>query len=147
MIEIPRSKTDQEGQGDAVTLIREADSLYCPVAALEAWLEVSGVVSGAVFRRLERNSRVGDRVLTPQSVAAIVKSLAANAGLDPAMYSAHSLRSGFLTAAARNRASIFKMAEQSRHKSFEVLRRYVRDAERFIDHAGEGLLSQRRRAG
>jgi hypothetical protein len=50
------------------------------------------------------------------------------------------LRSGFLTSAARNRASIFKMADQSRHKSLDALREYVRDAEQFDDHAGDGLL-------
>ena len=50
------------------------------------------------------------------------------------------LRSGFLTSAARNRASIFKMADQSRHNSLDVLREYVRNEERFEDHAGDGLL-------
>jgi hypothetical protein len=57
-----------------------------------------------------------------------------------ARYAGHSLRSGFLTSAARNRASIFKMADQSRHKSLDALREYVRDAEQFDDHAGDGLL-------
>lgn len=146
VVTIPRSKTDQEGAGETVTLLREPESIYCPVAALQDWLQTSGITDGAVFRRLERRGKVGARVLTPQSVSAIVKSRAEKAGLDSTQYSAHSLRSGFLTAAARNRASIFKMAEQSRHKSFEVLRRYVRDAERFVDHAGAGLLASRRRA-
>ncbi len=68
------------------------------------------------------------------------KGLALRAGLDPARYSGHSLRSGFLTSAARARANIFKMADQSRHKSLDVLRTYVRDAEAFTDHAGIGLL-------
>jgi len=52
----------------------------------------------------------------------------------------HSLRSGFLTSAAAYGASIFKMADQSRHKSMDTLRGYVRDAEIFKDHAGNGLL-------
>ena len=50
------------------------------------------------------------------------------------------MRSGFLTSAARQHASIFKMADQSRHKSLDVLREYVRNEERFEDHAAEGLL-------
>jgi hypothetical protein len=53
---------------------------------------------------------------------------------------AASLRSGFLTSAAARGASIFKMADQSRHKSMDTLRGYVRDAEIFKDHAGSGLL-------
>jgi len=69
-----------------------------------------------------------------------IKDLAGKAGFDPARYAGHSLRSGFLTSAARNRASIFKMADQSRHKSLDMLREYVRNEERFEDHAAEGLL-------
>ena len=61
-------------------------------------------------------------------------------GLEAGRYAGHSLRSGFLTSAAEHRASIFKMADQSRHKSLDVLREYVRNQERFDDHAAEGLL-------
>jgi hypothetical protein len=61
-------------------------------------------------------------------------------GLDPAGFAGHSLRSGFLTSAAARGASVFKMADQSRHKSMDTLRGYVRDAKIFKDHAGSGLL-------
>jgi len=57
------------------------------------------------------------------------------------------MRSGFLTSAAQNRASIFKMADQSRHKSLDVLREYVRNEERFDDHAADGLLQGNAVAG
>jgi hypothetical protein len=53
---------------------------------------------------------------------------------------AHSLRAGFLTSAATRGASIFKLADQSRHKSMDVLRGCVRNAELFKNHAGDGLL-------
>jgi len=78
--------------------------------------------------------------LTDRSVAKIVKMHAARVGLDPAKFGGHSLRAGFLTSAAAHGASIFKMADQSRHKSMDTLRGYVRDAEIFKDHAGKGLL-------
>jgi hypothetical protein len=61
-------------------------------------------------------------------------------GLDPAMYAGHSMRAGFLTSAAKRGASIFKVMDQSRHRSVETLRDYVREAEIFKDHAGAGLL-------
>lgn len=61
-------------------------------------------------------------------------------GLNPAEFSGHSLRSGFLTSAAARGASIFKMMDVSRHKSMDTLRGYVRDADLFRDHAGAGLL-------
>jgi hypothetical protein len=73
-------------------------------------------------------------------LAKIVKAHAASAGLAAADFSGHSLRSGFLTSAAARNASIFKMADQSRHRSMDTLRGYVRDAEIFKDHAGAGLL-------
>ncbi len=70
----------------------------------------------------------------------IVKNYARKVGLDSTRYSGHSLRRGFLTSAARNRANIFKMADQSRHKSLDVLRQYVQEEELFEDNAGDGLL-------
>jgi site-specific recombinase XerD len=78
--------------------------------------------------------------LAAQSVADIVKDYAERAGLDPGLFAGHSLRAGFLTSAAKRGASIFKMMDQSRHRSVETLRGYVRDAEIFKEHAGIGLL-------
>ena len=100
------------------------------------------ISSGAVFRKMHRGDAVGGARLTAQSVALVVKALAAKVGLEASRYAGHSLRSGFLTSAARNRASIFKMADQSRHKSLDVLREYVRNEERFDNHAGDGLLRE-----
>jgi integrase len=137
---IPHSKTDQEGMGQVVAIPRVEGSPYCPVRAVLDWLIVANINAGPVFRRLHRSDTVGRSRLTPQSVALIIKDLAGKIGLDPARYAGHSLRSGFLTSAAKNRASIFKMADQSRHKSLDVLREYVRNEERFEDHAAEGLL-------
>jgi formate dehydrogenase assembly factor FdhD len=59
---------------------------------------------------------------------------------DPAVFSGHSLRAGFLTSAAARGASIFRMMDVSRHKSVDTLRGYVREADLFRDHAGSGLL-------
>ncbi len=55
-------------------------------------------------------------------------------------FGGHSLRAGFLTSAAENGASMFRMMDVSRHKSVDTVRGYVRMAEEFQDHAGEGLL-------
>ena len=61
--------------------------------------------------------------------------------LDPALFAGHSLRSGFLTEAARQPgANIFKMREVSRHKSLDILAAYVREHDGFRDHAGERFL-------
>jgi site-specific recombinase XerD len=138
LVTIRHSKTDQEGAGDVIALAR--DDVACPVKALRAWLQAAGIESGAIFRPIGKASKLRSGRLTDQSVANIVKAYAARAGLDATVFSGHSLRSGFLTSAAANGASIFKMMDVSRHKSVDTLRGYVRDAELFKDHAGTGLL-------
>jgi len=92
-----------------------------------------------VFRPVGKGGRVGAERLTARSVCDLVKAYAARVGLDAESFGAHSLRSGFLTSAARRGASIFKMRDVSRHKSLDVLQAYVRDADMFRDHAGAGL--------
>ena len=93
-----------------------------------------------MFRPVKRGGNVRPSRLTDRSVADIVKRRAARLGLDPAMFSGHSLRAGFLTSAAARGASIFRMMDVSRHKSVDTLRGYVREADLFRDHAGSGLL-------
>jgi hypothetical protein len=88
----------------------------------------------------KQGGKVLDRRLTAKSVCDLVKAYAQHVGLDGAALGAHSLRSGFLTSAARRGASVFKMRDVSRHKSMDVLQAYVRDADLFRDHAGAGLL-------
>ena len=124
----------------ATSLPFRAGMIACPVAALKAWLEAAAITDGPVFRPIAKGERIQATRLTDGSVAAIVKAHAQRAGLDPKQFAGHSLRSGFLTSAAARGASIFKMADQSRHKSMDTLRGYVRDAEIFKDHAGRGLL-------
>ena len=137
-VTIRRGKTDQEGQGATIAIPRGA--MACPVAALRSWIKAAKIATGPVFRPIAKGERIQDGRLTDRSVAKIVKAHAARVGLDPVNFSGHSLRSGFLTSAAARGASIFKMADQSRHKNMDTLRGYVRDADIFKDHAGSGLL-------
>ena len=131
------SKTDQEGAGQTIAIVR--GSVACPVTALKAWLAAAGITSGPIFRAVKKGGAVAGR-LSSQTVAEIVKAYAERVGLDPAVFAGHSMRSGFLTSAAKRGASIFKLMDQSRHRSVESLRGYVRDAEIFKEHAGAGLL-------
>ncbi len=88
----------------------------------------------------DRGRAVTPDPMSDRAVARLVQARAAAAGYAAADFAGHSLRAGFLTAAARSGASVFKMREVSRHKSMQVLADYVRDAELFRDHAGEGFL-------
>jgi site-specific recombinase XerD len=137
-ITIRQSKTDQEGEGIVIAIAPGIAD--CPVVAVRTWLRVADITVGPIFRSINKAGRISATRLSDRSVSDIVKAHAARIGLDARMYSAHSLRSGFLTSAAANGATIFKMMDVSRHKSADSLRGYVRDAELFKNHAGAGLL-------
>src|SRR5215470_3551729 len=137
-ITIRHSKTDQESRGQVIAVCR--GGACCPVKAIKAWLAASGISEGAIFRPVAKGGRLGESRLAAKSVCDITKAYADRVGLDAATVGAHSLRSGFLTSAARRGASVFKMRDVSRHKSMDVLQSYVRDADLFRDHAGAGLL-------
>jgi integrase len=133
-----RSKTDQEGHGETIAIVRGHHA--CPVKAVKAWLSAAGITAGPLFRPVAKGGRLSNQRLTDKSVCDIVKAYAGRLGLKAAEFGAHSLRAGFLTSAARRGASVFKMRDVSRHKSMDVLQAYVRDADLFKDHAGIGLL-------
>jgi site-specific recombinase XerD len=135
---IRHSKTDQESAGQQISIPH--GTKMRPVEAVRAWLSAAGIVEGPVFRPINRGGRVVDAMLTAESAAQVVKDAAERAGLDPRTFAGHSLRAGFLTSAASAGASIFKMMDQSRHKSVETLRGYVRDADTFNNHAGKDFL-------
>ena len=141
-VTIRRGKTDQDGAG-ATIAIPEGRRLR-PRMLLDRWVQQAGIADGFLFRRLNRGkageATVSALPMSDRAVARLVQTRVLAAGYDPASFAGHSLRSGFLTAAARSGASIFKMREVSRHKSMQVLADYVRDAELFRDHAGDGFL-------
>jgi site-specific recombinase XerD len=79
-VTIRRSKTDQEGAGQTIAIVR--GSVACPIKALKGWLAAAGITSGPIFRSVKRGGTVGGR-LPAQSVADIVKCYAERVGLDP----------------------------------------------------------------
>jgi site-specific recombinase XerD len=137
-VTIRHSKTDQESIGQTIAVAR--GTTCCPIAAVQEWLAATQITEGPVFRAIGKDNKVASERLTPKSANVILKQCATRAGLDPKTLSMHSLRAGFLTSAARAGADIFKMRDVSRHKSLDVLQTYVRDADLFRRHAGEGLL-------
>ena len=138
LVTIPKSKTDQDSIGQMIAVPTGVH--HCPVAALKEWLEAADIIRGPIFRPFKRNRQPMERAISGKTVARIIKLRAARAGYEVDDISGHSLRSGFLTSAAQNRANLWKMAEVSRHKSIDMLRAYVRSTELFEDHAGDGLL-------
>jgi len=139
-IMIRRSKTDQIGEGRKIA-IPFARSHACPVKALSNWLDHAGIDSGPLFRTVKKGGRaIGAVALSAQSVAAIVKEYAANAGLDGHSYSGHSLRAGLITSAAKAGVSSWKIRQTTGHKSDAMLQRYIRDSEIFEGNAVGSVL-------
>jgi len=137
-INIPRSKTDQEGAGRVIGVKRGTNPTTCPVRALNNYLSAAGITEGFIFRSINRHGQIGAG-LTAQSVALVVKSAATAAGLNPDNYSGHSLRAGLVTQAAIAGAKVADIMRQTGHKSHDTVMGYVRIANVFENNASGSL--------
>lgn len=135
---IGRSKADQEGEGRTVGIPYGSDPRTCPVRAYRTWLTASGITEGPIFRHYH-GKKMGQKAITAQVVALVVKYAAERAGLDPAALAGHSLRSGLATQAARNCASERSIMRQTGHRSVTMVRRYIHEGELFHDNAAAKL--------
>ena len=134
-INLRRSKTDQFGEGTLKALPYFENSIYCPVVSIQKWLKVSNINAGPLFRRFTKGSKLTGNRLTDQSVALFIKEYLEIAGIDSTNYSGHSLRSGFATVAAEAGADERSIMAMTGHKTTQMVRRYIRDANLFKNNA------------
>ena len=134
-INIKRSKTDQFGEGFTKALPYFDSSQYCPVISLKNWLDISKITSGPVFRRFLKGSKLSENRLTDQTVAILIKKYLNLAGINSKNYSGHSLRSGFATSAAESGVEERNIMAMTGHKSTEMVRRYIKEANLFKNNA------------
>ena len=134
-INLKRSKTDQFGEGSVKGLPYFDNSQYCPVITLKKWIEASNIDSGPLFRRFTKGSKLTESRLTDQTVALLIKKYLKLEGLDSKNYSGHSLRSGFATSAAESGAEERSIMAMTGHKSTEMVRRYIKEANLFKNNA------------
>nr|WP_200991922.1 tyrosine-type recombinase/integrase [Rhizobium rhizogenes]QCL10626.1 phage integrase family protein [Rhizobium rhizogenes] len=123
-ISLGRTKTTTADDDEHVVLIGR------PVIALKHWLAEAKIDTGPVFRRIDQWGNIDRRALTPQSVNFILKARVKQAGLDPEMFSAHGLRSGYLTEAANRGIPLPEAMQQSLHKSVTQAASYYNNADR-----------------
>ena len=135
---VERSKTDTAGEGQWVGIPATGTEL-CPVRALRDWLQSARIEEGYVFRSVRHGPVVLDAMST-RTIANTIKKLAEQVGLDPNMYSGHSLRAGLITQAAQAGVAEVAIMRQSRHRSVPVLRQYVRKANVWKDNAAAAAL-------
>jgi len=120
---IKRSKTDQSGEGMTKAIPYFSNQNYCPVISLKNWLKKSEIKFGKVFD------------ISDKSVALTIKKYTAIAGLDSNKYSGHSLRSGFATSAAELGAEERSIMAMTGHKTTQMVRRYIQEANLFKNNA------------
>ncbi len=134
-INLRRSKTDQFGEGMQKGLPYFSSQKYCPVVSIQKWIKISNINSGPLFRRFIKGSILSENRLTDQTVALLIKQYLKLSGIDNRNYSGHSLRSGFATSAAESGAEERSIMAMTGHKSTEMVRRYIKEANLFKNNA------------
>ena len=120
---IKRSKTDQSGEGMIKAIPYFENKIYCPVLSLKHWIEFSEIKTDKIFK------------ISDKSVSLIIKKYISLAGLDPNKYGGHSLRSGFATSAAEAGAEERNIMTMTGHKTTQMVRRYIQEANLFKNNA------------
>ncbi len=134
-ITINRSKTDQLGEGMIKGLPYFTNKIYCPVTNLKKWIEISKIKSGPIFRRFSKGLTLTDKRLTDQSVVLLMKEYLNLAGIENKNFAGHSLRSGFATVAADSGADERSIMAMTGHKTTQMVRRYIKEANLFKNNA------------
>ena len=122
---IKRSKTDQSGEGTIKAIPYFDNEKYCPVTALKNYMTYGVAIPNKV--------KIFD--ISDKSVALIIKKYASLSGLDPNKYAGHSLRSGFATSAAESGAEERNIMAMTGHKTNQMVRRYIQEANLFKNNA------------
>jgi integrase len=128
VLRIRRSKSDQEGKGADIGIRCGKHSDTCPIQAVQAWLKLSGIADGLIFRALTAAGTIRNG-LTGNGVWKILRRRAALAGLtvhETERLSPHGLRAGFITEAYLNGALDEQVAHHARHQDLNTTRGYRR---------------------
>ena len=122
-ITVTKSKTDQTGIGLTKAIPYFENKTYCPVISLKKWIEYSNIKNDKVFK------------VSDKTVALTIKKYASIAGLDNSKYAGHSLRSGFATSTAEIGADERSIMAMTGHKTTQMVRRYIQEANLFKNNA------------
>ena len=133
LVTLRRSKTDQKGEGHAKAIGYGSNLETCPVRSLKAWMQLAGLEGeDPLFPPIKKGGAVmKGQAMTDRAVALILKSLAESMGLEKGDVSGHSLRAGFATDGYAAGLPEAVIAEQTGHRSRQILGIYRREADRF----------------
>ena len=133
VLSLPRSKTDQTGEGRKIGIPLGRGKI-CPVQTVKNWLAKSGISEGFIFRAID-GVKIIEGHLSDRTICNIVKSRVGLVGFNAELYSGHSLRSGLATSAAQHGYSSWEIRRQTGHKSDGMLARYIREGSLFRNNA------------
>ena len=131
IIKMNKSKTDQEGNLEPKGLEKSnnINSPYCPYYNYLIWLNVSKIIKGKIFRHIDTSNIINHENLSDKAIALIIKNRSLKAGIENNKLSGHSFRAGFATELAKQGATESEIMKTTQHKSADMVRRYIRDAE------------------
>ena len=142
IINMPSSKTDQEGKGSTRAL-PYSPTTACAASAIRQWIDTAGITEGPIFRSINRWDQVGDNGLYAGSVNTILKDRAAEAGLTNASaFSSHSFRRGHATSAARAGVDFRLIKKQGGWRSDSTVHRYIEDGNALTDNSSLALMQE-----
>lgn len=140
LILIPKSKTDQSGEGK-IKALPHGTGKICPVTAMREWLTQSKIEDGFIFKSINRWGQLQEKPLKPNSINTILKSLAKQCGFDFVEFvSSHSLRRGFATSAANAGAEFVEIKRQGGWVSDATVREYIEESQLFDKNAADHLI-------
>ena len=125
MIIVRHSKTDKYSQGKTLT-ISKGTQYHCPIQALRAWQQASGLISGCIFQPV--NKLGSNQPIHPRTYANLIKTCCEKIGLDPSCYSGHSTRRGMLVTASNQGADLHILKSHARHQNSQMTEHYIGDA-------------------
>lgn len=130
---LPRTKGDRAHEG--TTFKAPALARLCPVDACSAWIALSGLTDGPLFRGVDRWGNVAEKGLHINSFVPLLRSLFSDASISFAVqYSGHSLRRGFAQWATANGWDIKTLMEYVGWKNVQSALRYVEGADPFVQY-------------
>jgi integrase len=134
IVTIKKSKTDQYGEGQKIAILYGNNQEICPVRNLKKWQEISST-NQAIFTSINKADIINDKRLYDRDISRIIKKLIFSIGLDFTEFAGHSLRSGFITTAAKHSVPDHIIMKHSRHKTAQMLQTYTRDNSLIKDNA------------
>ncbi|WGL17096.1 site-specific integrase [Microbulbifer bruguierae] len=142
IVRLPRSKTDQTGQG-ILRALPFGNSAVCPGTALRSWLDAADIQNGPVFRAVNRWDQIQHKPLNPGAINQLLKQLGTECGFDFVdSLSSHSFRRGLSTSAAREKVDFELIKKQGGWKSDATVWEYIEEGQRLTDNATTVLMEK-----